>query len=70
MVKGPGGDSLWTHHVAVIVPKSLKFKNISNAWITGGCNEKPEEIESNTNLDIIMADELAHTSEMISIVVF
>ena len=54
----------------MIIPKSLKFKNVSSAWVTGGCNEKPEELESNTNLDIIMADELATTAEMISIVVF
>ena len=70
MVQGPGGDSVWTHHVAIVVPKSLKYTNVSSAWVTGGCNEDPEDIESNTNLDIIMADELAHTAEMISIVVF
>lgn len=67
---GPDGNSLWTHHVAVIVPKKLSFTKVSAAYVTGGCNENSETIESKTNEDIIMADELAHLGEMIAVVVF
>lgn len=70
MVTGPNGDALWTHHVAIIVPKTVKYTNVSAAYVTGGCNEDPEVMESNTNQDMILADELAHLAEMITIVVF
>lgn len=39
MAYGPNGDNVWTHHVAVNIPKNLKYTNISTAYVTGGCNE-------------------------------
>jgi len=38
---GPDG-ALWTHQVAVIVPKNLRLKNVSFIYVTGGCNENPK----------------------------
>ena len=35
----PNGNSIWTHHVAINIPKNLKYKNISAALVTNKCNE-------------------------------
>jgi len=37
---GPDG-ALWTHQVAVIVPKEIRLRNVSIEYLTGGCNENP-----------------------------
>lgn len=31
--------SIWSHLVYIIVPKEIKFYNVSNAYITGGDNK-------------------------------
>ena len=59
MAYGPSGD-LWTHHVAVNIPKNLKYTNVSTAYVTGSCNEHPDELPTNKDEDIIVADELSH----------
>lgn len=67
---GPHGDNIWTHHVAVNIPKNLKYTNISAAYVTGGCNENDSDLPSAKDEDILVADELARLSEMITITVF
>jgi len=57
---GPNGNNIWTHHVAVNIPKNLKFTNISTAYVTGSCNENDSELPTAHDEDIIVADELAH----------
>jgi hypothetical protein len=69
MAIGPNND-LWVHQVAVIIPKNLKYTNISSSYITGNCNENFDVLPSNKDEDIFVADELAHLSQMITIVVF
>jgi PhoPQ-activated pathogenicity-related protein len=68
-VKSPTG-SLWTHQVIINVPKNLKFKNVSMALMTGGCNTvenwKPEPYSDE---DILVVDEIAHNSEAIAITI-
>lgn len=36
---GPNGDNIWTHAVAVNIPKNLKHTNISVALVANGCND-------------------------------
>ena len=38
---GPTG-ALWTHQVIVVVPKNLKYTNVSYAFMTDGSNESPD----------------------------
>ena len=39
-VSGPRGN-IWDHIVVVVVPKHLKYTNISTLWVTGDCNPGP-----------------------------
>merc|ERR1711871_758469 len=66
---GPCG-ALWTHQVAVIVPKEVEITNVSMAYLTGGCNEGPPKTPSKDDEDIIVADALAHNIKAVTIVVF
>lgn len=54
--------ALWTHLVYVVVPKKLTYKNISFAYITGGENTKPNDVEGPTNMDTLEIDALASES--------
>lgn len=67
-----GGDArtnIWTHMVIVIVPKTLIFRNLSLAYLTGDCNTNPK-VPSKTDEDVLVADEISHTTNTIGIVVF
>ena len=55
--------------VAVIVPKKLVFRNLSLAYLTGDCNDNPK-VPSKTDEDVLVADEISHTTNTIGIVVF
>ena len=43
---GPNGDDIWSHHVAVNIPKNLKHKNMAISYNTGRCNEHDSELPS------------------------
>ena len=67
---GPQG-SVWSHIVAVNIPKNLKHTNISLAYATGWCNERPDNyLPEADDEDIFTADQLAHDAQMIAITVF
>lgn len=54
----------------MVVPKNLKYRNISLAWITDGCNNEPNVKQSAfSNYNILIVDELAHNSESIAVAV-
>ena len=66
---GPGG-AIWSHEVIVVIPKNIKFKNISTVYLTGDCNDKPEgKPISKTDLDVIVVDEMAKNSQSITVAV-
>lgn len=62
------GD-VWTHAVAVNIPKNLKNKNMSVALVANECNDN-WKIPNAHHPSILYADELAHMSEMISITIY
>jgi PhoPQ-activated pathogenicity-related protein len=64
-----GPTSVWTHQVIVVVPKKLTYRNISLAYLTGGCNENPR-VPSNKDEDLIVADTVAKMTEAVAIVVY
>ena len=66
---GKGRTNVWTHMVIVIVPKNLVFRNLSLAYLTGDCNANPK-VPSKTDEDVLVADEISHTTNAIGIVVF
>ena len=64
LVWGPDGD-LWTHQVVVIVPKNLKYTNVSHAYLTGYCGsfeERDRPVNPFTETDVLQIDELAHNA--------
>ena len=61
--------TLWTHQVVVIIPKVVDFTNVSMAYLTGGCNQKPGEPHK-MDEDVLVADEITSNSHAIGIVVF
>ena len=67
---GPSGD-LWSHRVTVIVPKVLKYTNVSVSYLTGSCNdEEPNSLPPIADApDMLAGDEFAHLSGVIAIVV-
>ena len=68
-VSGPDG-SLWTHQVIVIIPKNLKFRNISMAYLTGSCNKNPDApIKPHSDEDVLLVDEIAQDTNAITIAV-
>ena len=68
-VKGPDG-SLWTHEAIVIVPKTLKYTNVSMAYLTKSCNEVPNRFyDPYKDYDILFGDMLAFNSHAITVVV-
>jgi len=69
IVSGPDG-ALWTHQVIVVVPRNLKYTNVSVAYLTGGCNEGSNRVPNpKKDEDLIIVDEIAHNSYSIGIVV-
>ena len=60
--------NVWRHTVAVIVPKERKLTNTSVAYLTGGCNS--DGLPKSTSEDILVADEIAHSTGSVAIVVF
>ena len=65
---GPNGD-IWTHTVAVNIPKNLKHTNISVALVANGCNDN-WKLPSAHDTTILFSDEMAHMAEMISITIY
>jgi len=59
-------NTIWTHQVLVVVPHILTYPNVSAAYITGHCNEG----QFGPGGDLDQADEMAHQSEMVGIVVY
>jgi PhoPQ-activated pathogenicity-related protein len=66
--RGPYG-AVWSHQVVVLVPKVVEIKNVSMAYLTGGCNEHPGEI-SNKDEDVLVADAISFNTKAVVIVVF
>ena len=68
-VKGPDGD-IWTHQVVVVIPKHLKYTNVSMAYLTGGCNHHSnDKINPHSDEDVLVVDEIAHNSHTATITV-
>ena len=68
-VHGPDGD-IWTHQVVVVIPKHLKYTNVSMAYLTGDCNENPNNnINPHKDEDVLVIDEIAHNSHTPTITV-
>merc|ERR1719387_3401366 len=72
---GPNG-ALWTHQVAVVVPKKLTTLNVSMSVLNGGCNEDhfhngtgPAPPDAKDEY-LALADALSHNTGAISIVVY
>ena len=66
---GPNG-AIWSHEVVVIIPKNLLYKNISTVYLTRECNDKPEGTPiTKTDLDVLLVDELAWNTHMITVAV-
>ena len=62
---------MWSHRVTVIVPKVLKYTNVAISWLTGECNEHPNEKPNSFKdvPDLVIGDEFAKTSGTIAITV-
>jgi hypothetical protein len=56
---GPRG-AIWDHEVIVIIPKNLKFKNISTSLLLGSCNTPSGKDLDIRDSDILEVDEIAH----------
>jgi len=64
---GPDG-ALWTHQVAIIIPKNLKMTNVSFEYVTGGCNEHPSPPKT-TDAEFLLMDEIAFQVGQIAVYV-
>jgi len=63
----PNG-ALWSHQVAVVVPRTLKITNVSIAVMTGGCiGDKPPGIKDEY---LEVADRLAHNTGSVAVVIY
>lgn len=68
-VYGPDG-SIWTHQVVIVVPKHLKYTNVSMAYLTGGCNDESNMVvKPHTDEDVLVVDEISHNAHTIAITV-
>lgn len=65
---GPYGD-IWTHQVVVVVPKHIRVRNVTMAYLTGSCNHNPSVPKADDE-DIVVADSVASMTGAIAIVVF
>lgn len=62
--------ALWTHLVYVVVPYRLTHTNVSLALLTGWGNEKPNYVHGRfEDQDLLWVDEIAQSSESITIAV-
>ena len=63
----PNG-AVWSHQVAVVVPKKLTVKNVSISVMTGGCiGDAPPTL---TDEYLEVADKLAHNTGAIAVVIY
>jgi PhoPQ-activated pathogenicity-related protein len=65
---GPNGDNVWTHQVAVVVPKNVRFTNVSMAVMTG--NNNGDAFPTLKDEYLLVADELSHASGGIAVVIY
>lgn len=65
---GPNG-ALWTHQVAVVIPKKVRYTNVSVSVLTGGCNENPKPPTA-TDEYLAVVDRLTDNTGTIGIVVY
>ena len=63
---GPRG-AIWDHEVIVIIPKNLKYKNISTALLLGSCNTPSAKDLDIRDSDIMEVDQIAHLTQSIAI---
>ena len=63
---GPRG-AIWDHEVIVVIPKNLRFKNISTALLLGGCNTPSAKDIDIKSADVMEVDEIAHMTQAIAI---
>lgn len=63
----PNG-ALWSHQVAVVIPKKLTVTNVSIAVMTGGCIGDKAPGISDEYLEV--ADKLAHNTGSIAVVIY
>ena len=66
---GPGNTSIWTHQVAVIIPKVLKYPNVSVSYLTIGCNEHPTTPDPNEG-DFMNMDQIAKETGVVAFIVW
>jgi hypothetical protein len=66
---GPGNTSIWTHQVAVIIPKSLTYPNVSVSYLTIGCNEHPK-VPKPDNGDFLNMDQIANNTGVVAFIVY
>ena len=65
---GPTG-SVWTHQVAVVVPKVVTEKSFAVSVMTGGCNENPGPVPEDEEY-LIVAGDLAMRTGAIAVVIY
>lgn len=69
ILEGPNG-AIWTHQVIVVVPRNLKYTNVSYNFMTDGGNDSPnQKLKPFEDYNIIVVDELAHNSQMVTIAI-
>ena len=69
--QGPGGTGpIWTHQVVVVIPKVVQFRNVSFAYLTGGCNLPAPSVPKTTDEDLLVVDEVTWATGTIGIVVY
>lgn len=61
--------TVWTHLVEVIVPKELKIRNVSNAYITNGDNRKPNDYAKETDRNLYLGDVIARYTGQVGVVI-
>jgi len=66
---GPNG-ALWTHQVAVVVPKTLNVRTFAAAVLTGGCNEGPPKPPEAKDEYLMLAAQIAERTGIVMVVVY
>jgi len=65
---GPFGSAVWWHQVAVIVPKNLRFTNVSIVWINGNHNTDP--LYGHTEKSLQLLDEISWNTGVVAVVIY
>ena len=52
-----------------MVPKTLKYKNMSVAYLTGNCNDHVKA-PAKDDEELLLVDTIAHDNEMVGIIVY